>query len=149
MRDHYASDPIALSPSAAEGNFTRADLVFYGVDHREDSFTARVFLDTPGKDPDLSADREKGYAGRFTIFGHGGCFGDQGHCEVPTKRDPFDSRPPHGLTGQTKIVEITEALHAVKGDAVVITVIPVIPSKDGPQRGEVLSFTGLRLNTYL
>ena len=31
------------------------------------------------------------YAGSFYIFGHGGCFGDVGHCDVPTSRDSWAS----------------------------------------------------------
>lgn len=146
--DHYVSDPIAPSAAVATGSFKRADLVFYGVEHRGDSFTARVFIDPAGTDPDLSPDREEGYAGMFTIFGHGGCFGDPGHCRVPDTRDPFDTRPPHGLIPQTKTVEITQALADAAGAPFVVTVLAIVPSQDGAILGDVLRFTGLRLLTY-
>jgi tyrosinase len=146
--DHFVSAAIDLPPAAAGNSFRRADLVFYGVEHRGNSFTARVFLDSAGGDPDRSPDRTDGYAGMFTIFGHGGCVGDPGHCNVPDHRDPFDSRPPHGLTPQTKVVDVSDALKAHEGDAVVVTVLAVVPGEDGAQLGDALRFSGMRLLTY-
>ena len=43
--------------------------------------------------------------GRFHVFGHGGCFGEIGHCDVQPRR-LFDSRKPHALTPITKTVEV-------------------------------------------
>jgi tyrosinase len=146
--DHFVSGAIELPAIAVGNGFSRADLVFYGVEHRGDSYTARVFLDDAGSEPDRSVDRSDGYAGMFTIFGHGGCFGDPGHCRVPETRDPFDSRPPHGLTPQTKIVDVTDALKAHAGSSVVVTVLAVVPGEDAAQLGDVMRFTGMRLLTY-
>ncbi len=74
--------------SPEEGRFTRADLVFSGVDHSETSYEVRVFLNNPTADASTPRTAEHGYAGRFVVFGHGGCFGDEGHCEVPASRGP-------------------------------------------------------------
>jgi hypothetical protein len=146
--DRFVSQPIELTPSQSARSFERADLVFYGVDARGASFTARVFLDAPGAEPDTSPGRQDGYAGFFTIFGHGGCFGDAGHCEVPAARDPFDLGPPHPLTPQTKLVEVTKRLNELDGGSVVVTVLPTSPSRAGAQPIDALRFTGLRLLTY-
>jgi tyrosinase len=148
--DRFTSDPIDLAPSVAAGDFEAADLIFYGVDASWNSYTARVFLDAPARRrPDTSPGREAGYAGFFTIFGHGGCVGDTGHCDPGHEdRDDFDTRPEHGLTPQTKSVDITRALRAHGGGAVVVTVLAVVPSKDGAQLADVMRFTGLRLATY-
>jgi tyrosinase len=146
--DRFVSAPIELTASQAAGTFRRADLVFYEVDARGASFTARVFLDAGARKPSASPARRAGYAGFFTIFGHGGCFGDPGHCEVPGHRDPFDLGPPHPLTPQTKIVEITARLREINARRVVVTVLPVTGSRRGPQLIDALSFTGLRLLSY-
>jgi hypothetical protein len=146
--DRFVSQPIALSPGQAAGSFKRADVIFYGVDASGASFTARVFLDRPGSEPDFSPAREAGYAGFFTIFGHGGCFGDEGHCDVPEHRDPFDLGPPHPLTPQTKIVDVTERLRELGSDSIVLTALPISPSRRGPQLIDALQFTGLRLVSY-
>lgn len=146
--EHFHSGAIDLVPRIAAGEYRRADLVFYGVEHRWDSYTARVFIDRPGGEPDRSPDRTDGYAGLFTIFGHGGCFGDEGHCHVPAHRDPFDTRPPHPLTPQTKVVQITDALREFGESSIAVTVLAVVPHKDGARLGDVMQFTGLRLLTY-
>lgn len=145
------SKPLTLTPSAARGEFTQADVVFYGVEHRGPSFKALVFLNKPEADVDTPLNVESGFAGSFVIFGHGGCFGDEGHCHVPpAPRDPFDSRPPHGLTPQTKMVDVTEALKHLHctGETLTVTVLAIRPGREQPQLADVLEFGELRLLTY-
>jgi hypothetical protein len=143
----YVSESID-NPVAGAHPFDRADLVFYGVDHSGPSFEARVFLNQP--DADASADRDDpSFAGSFTVFGHGGCAGDAGHCDVPTgPPDPFDLRPPHALTPQTKTVIVTEALRRVTDPDLVITVVAVAPGADGPVTSDALQFDSFRLLTF-
>ena len=143
----FISEPID-NPAAGEHAFQRADLVFYGVDHSGPSFEARVYLNLPGAD--ISTDRDHpGYAGSFTIFGHAGCAGDAGHCEVPTEpRDPFDRHPPHGLTPQTRTVIVTDAVKRVEEPQLVVTVVAVRPGADGPTATDALRFDSFRLLTF-
>jgi tyrosinase len=145
--DSYTSAPIALP--ASEQAFTRADLVFYGVDHSGPSFEGRIFFDNTTADVGTPLDPEHGYAGSFHIFGHGGCFGDPGHCAVPERpRDPFDLRPPHQLTPVTKTVIVTDAVRRHRGSNVAVTVVPVVRSAVGRHSPAVLHFRELRLLTY-
>jgi|ERR1039458_7178583 tyrosinase len=146
--DRYISPSIELTAAQRRRSFSRADVVFYNVDARGASFVAKVFLDVPGQPPDASPTREDGYAGFFCIFGHGGCFGDEGHCEVPPARDPFDVGPPHGLTPQIKLVDVTTQLKAITGDTVILTVLPISRSQEGPILIDALEFTSLRLLSY-
>jgi hypothetical protein len=148
--DRFISTALELPEAAARGEFSRADLIFYGVSHRGNSFRAKVFLDEPGEDPDTSPEREEGLTGTFTIFGHGGCVGfDESHCDPADEPDdPFDTRPPHPLEPQTKFVEVTEALQAIRGERVVVTVIPVRPAERGPELSDELTLSGVRLLTY-
>jgi hypothetical protein len=143
----FTSAPIDLP--VGEGAYTRADLVFYGLDHSGPSFEGRVFFDNPTADPATPLDAEHGYAASFHVFGHGGCFGDTGHCDVPTgPRDPFDLRPPHQLTPITKTVIVTDALGRVSQETVQVTVIAVVRTPDGRAPAELLQFNELRLLTY-
>ena len=146
--DQFISTPIALTPAQAQHRFQRADVVLYDVDARGASFVAKVFLDSPGETPDTSPSRQTGYAGFFCIFGHGGCFGDEGHCDVPTERDPFDFGPPHGLTPQVKLVDVTTELTTMTADTIVVTVLPISPSERGPMLINALEFSSMRLLTY-
>jgi tyrosinase len=144
----FVSDTIDLPRNAATGEFRRADLIVYDIDSRGESYLGRIFLDVPGTSVDKSLEREPGYAGRFVLFGHGGCVGEPGHCDPSTNRDPFDIGPPGGLSRQTKTVEITEALKAFDGDRLVITIVAVRASTGTLEPADDMVFGGLRLVTY-
>ncbi len=148
--DHYVSDPIPLPPRDEEQEITRADLVFYGVGHRGSSYEGRIFFNAPDAGPTTAMELDAGYAGSFTVFGHGGCYGDVGHCDVPTEptTDAFDLRPPHPLTPYNLSVIVTEALKRVDGDQVTVTVVPVVPGDEQPETEDVLEFDGMRLVSY-
>jgi hypothetical protein len=133
MVDRYVSPPLELPPPEVE--FKRADLVFYGVDHSGSSFEAQISL----------GDED---AGRFFIFGHGGCFGDVGHCDIPEVRDRFDLRPPHPLLPAVRVVTVTEHLRrlvAAGERAVPVTVVARTP---GDRSNKVLQFDTVRILTY-
>jgi hypothetical protein len=143
--------------SPEEGRFTRADLVFSGVDHSETSYEVRVFLNNPTADASTPRTAEHGYAGRFVVFGHGGCFGDEGHCEVPSEpRAGTDLRLAHPLTPQIKLVTVTNALRRVLAEQEEglrqVTLVPVSKDPSREQRGptdSLFRFDGLELQTYL
>jgi tyrosinase len=149
------TDALEL-PELDEGEpISRADLVFYGVDHSGASYEARVFLNNPGADENAERDSTRGYAGSFVVFGHGGCYGDEGHC-LPDQRhtDAFDRRPPHPLTPYTKTVVATEAIKRAISDAgtteITVTVVPVVaePFEGQAVEDKSLVFSEVRLLTY-
>lgn len=149
--ERYDSAPVPLSPAARSGEFSGAQLIFYDVDHSGDSFEGRVFLNASEAGLETPREAEQGYAGSFAIFGHGGCVGDEGHCDVPQKaKDPFDSRPLHALTPQTKTVDIGEALRRVHadGDSIVVTVLAIVAGAEESGLQDILHFTAMRLVTY-
>jgi hypothetical protein len=129
----------------------RADLILYGVDHSGPTYEARIFLDNPRATEKTAREPESGYAGSYTVFGHGGCFGGEGHC-APKDRysDEFDRRPPHPLSPQTVSVTITEALGRVAGDQVRVHIVAVAPKGMADISGisDVLPCKRVRLVTY-
>jgi hypothetical protein len=145
MVDRFVSAPIDL-PDDAEDTY-RADLVFYDVDHSGASYEARVFLNSPDADAGTPRD-DPNYAGSFHIFGHGGCFGDVGHCDIPTERDPFDFRPPHQLVPASKTVVITEAFKRIIGPHDTTMTVTVVALAPGDTPNDVLQFDTVRLLTY-
>ncbi len=144
----FVSEPID-NPAWSGDDFTRADLVFYGVDHSGPSFEARVYFNADRVDESTPRDVAS-FAGSFTVFGHHGCAGDEGHCVVPSgPRDVFDRRPPHALTLQTKTVIVTEALRRHDdAETLVITVVAVAPGEDRARAVDALFFEGFSLLTY-
>ena len=146
--DRFISEPIH-NPAHDDGAaFQRADLVFYGVDHSGPSFEARVYFNQDAVDASTPRNADS-FAGSVTVFGHGGCAGDPGHCDVPTHpRDPFDRRPPHHLTGQTKTVIVTDALRRVSDAELTISVIAVRPGPEVAEVVDALHFERFTLLTY-
>lgn len=157
MASRYISAAVQL-PSQEEGvSAARADLEFSGVDHSGVSFEARVFLDNPEADEATPREVDAGYAGSFHIFGHGGCYGDVGHCDVRARPlHVFDRRQPHQLLPHRKVVTVPEELlRRVTGGedrSVVVTVVPVSvtppPGALAAESDDLLRFEELTLVTY-
>src|SRR3954465_12223931 len=97
--ERYVSGPLPVPrfADAAPGIY-RADLVLYDVDPLGASYEGRVYLDRPDADHRTPREAESGFAGSFTVFGHGGCFGDdERHCAELRPADPFDRRRLRGV----------------------------------------------------
>jgi len=123
----YVSPAIDLRGVGA--TLSRADLEFEDVDHSGASFEARIFVDNPRADQYTPQTAQYGYAGSFNIFGHGGCFGDVGHCELHERR-PYDPRPEHPLTpARRKVVIVTDTVRRLVSagrTSMTLTIVPVI-----------------------
>jgi hypothetical protein len=128
--------------------YYRADLELEGLERFGSSYVGHVFLDNPEADPTTERTPEKGYAARFTVFGHAVCFGDDGHCEVPQRVSPFDRNPPHPLTPVNITVEITDALRRVEATEVPVTLLVVSSNPQDAERQDILRFQRLTLVTY-
>ena len=121
---------MRLQLPAAQRPFHRADLVFLGLEHAGPSVEVRIFFSAPDADASTPTTAEAGFAGFFSIFAHGGCFGDEGHCDMPERR-PTDLRPPYALTPFSKHVTVTEAVRRLIADGVhdvSVTIVPVLHS---------------------
>jgi tyrosinase len=145
MVRRFTSDALEL-PSP-EHPFERADLLFYGIDHSGPSYEAQIFMAARGVggEPDRG---HRAYVGSYFIFGHGGCFGDEGHCDVPREREPFDLRPAHQLEPAVRIVRVTEPLKAMLEQGLEAAKVTVIAHTEGRTSDEVLAFDRIRLATY-
>jgi hypothetical protein len=66
--------------------------------------------------------------GSFWIFGPGGCAGDEGHCDPPEGRRPFDFRAEHQLTPMSKNVIVTERLRGLirPGAEFTVRIVPYV-----------------------
>jgi tyrosinase len=147
---YKSAKTVALAGLPAE--YVRADVEFIGVEHAGASYEARVYVNNPTADINTEPTEGNGYAGSFYVFGHGGCFGDPGHCDVPqTKRDDFDPRRSHPLEPIKKVVVATEAIKAaaMTGSSLNVTVVPVVTSwTEKVDTDDVLKFDHINLVTY-
>ena len=143
--------PKTIDYKRLPSDFARADLEFIGVDHSGASYEGRVYVNNPNADGNTQATATNGYAGSFYIFGHGGCFGDLGHCDVHPRTDPFDPRPSHPLEPIKKVVVATEAIKtaAAAGKGVHVTVVPIVMSySQNTEISDVCKFDHINLVTY-
>ena len=149
--DRYTTEkPFEVPVWEGQPTFYRADLHVSGLEHRGDPYEGRVFLDAPDAGPDTSMEADAGYAGSFYVFGHGPCYGDEGHCEVPKGPiHPFDYRRPHGLNPCVAVVTVTDALRRridAGAEEVAVTIVP--SNVHDEDVGDILHFERLSLVTY-
>ena len=147
----FTSPPINIEFAGPEHRVNQIDLELDGVYHGEASFEGRVFFDNPAASLDTPRTAEAGYAGSFHVFGHGGCLGDPGHCELNGHREAYDFRPGHPLTLGARRVEVTETLRALAQtkQEVTVTIVPVIrAANEQCDKVNVPRFEGMRLVGY-
>jgi hypothetical protein len=141
----WTSEPLTV-PRHPAAPYARADLEIEGVLHDGPSCYVLLYFNLPEADEHAGRDVPQ-FAGAFSLFAHGRCWGGAGHCDVPTgPLNPFDRRLPHPLTPINITVTVTEALRAVAEDEVTVTVLtfPVL----GSDRDEPLRFSRLTLLSY-
>ena len=147
MAQRWTSEALAF-PRDPAAPFKRVDLEFEEVEHDGHSFTALVYLNNPGASARTGRDASKGFAAGFSVFGHGLCWGEQGHCDV--RRAPasaFDRRPEHRLTPQNVTLDVTETVQQLgEIDQLQVTVIARAPEDDRARN--LLRFRALTLVTY-
>lgn len=118
-----------------EHDFKRADLEIYGIDHFCPSYTGLVFLNCDEKDPKKLGQDHPDCAGRFSVFGHENCTGDEGHCSI-TVPQRFDTRRSHPLTKAFKRVEITDALKAALQTRKTLQITVMVADEEGMTKGK-------------
>lgn len=69
-----------------------AAVQFHQVKYPKESLIVHIFVNTPEASKGTPRNNNPNYAGRFTIWGHGECWGGQGHCDVPANARTTDSR---------------------------------------------------------
>jgi tyrosinase len=148
----YTSQPLKLNFSALEKKLYRVDLEFRGIDHSGPSYEGRVFINNPNADQTTEKNISAGYVGSFYIFGHGRCYGDEGHCEVNKERRPYDHRPEHPLTPAVKRITITDQIKTL-GTATSqfsVTIVPILAGgskiEDGQQ--DLIQMEEISIITY-
>jgi len=140
----WTSQVMAVPPPTT---WQRADLEFEGVEHDGASFVLHVFLNNAEADEITPRTAEQRYAGYLTVFAHGDCWGDVGHCDIPEPVSPFDQRPPHPLIPFNATLEISDSLRALPEGTSEITVTVLAFNKNGDE-DSVLRFKNLTLLTY-
>lgn len=143
--------------SEAETAFSRADLHFRGVDHASLSYEVRVYFNNASACAATPRVADQGYAGRIVVFGHGNCFGDPGHCDVPDD-PPYDApgAQQHPMAPKDRAITVTAALRRVldgqgSGGLKTVTLVPVSKAPKRESRGPcagLFKYEAVALQTY-
>jgi hypothetical protein len=148
----FTSKLIDVSFAGPGHRANQVTLELDGVFHGEASYEGRVFLNNPKATAETPRTQDNGYAGSFHIFGHGGCLGDPGHCEVRDhNREKYDRRPGHMLTPTKTRVDVTRTVQAIARTKpeVSVTIVPVITAANELcDKENVLRFEGMRFVSY-
>jgi len=147
----YTTKPVPIDFADPSHRLADADLEIAGIHHGEASYEGRIYFNNPKADANTPRTLEHGYAGSFHIFGHGGCFGDVGHCEINGNRDPFDLRDSHPLIPINKRIPVTDALkyYARSNRPITITVVPVVSAANNLcDTKNVFRFEQMRFLSY-
>jgi hypothetical protein len=131
MEDKYgnkmSTPELSLEYNEEENDFYQAVIEIYGLDTNGPSYEGRVYVNNPKADGKTPLDESAGYVGSFDIFGHDGCWGDEGHCDVLPDR-PYDSRIHSHTDPVYKSIRATKAIKkCVKSKSkITITIVPKI-----------------------
>jgi hypothetical protein len=136
-------------------SFSRVDLVFRGIDHSSASYEVRIFFNNREATDDTPESLEDGFAGDFTIFGHGGCFGDVDHCEVTDQGvRAEDLRYEHPMKPVEVTVDVTDAYRYALEHAGGVESVTLVPMSQAPRRADrgitdsLWKFADWELRTY-
>lgn len=102
---------------------------------------------------DAGRNEAANFAAAFTVFAHGDCWGDVGHCQP--QREPvsgFDLRPEHPLTPANFTLDISDAVKKLVATERIkkLTITALITSgvTDQKQAEQLLRFDALTLLVF-
>lgn len=135
----------------------RFDIVFESVNHSEGSYEVRVFINNPEAGIFTPKSQKDGYAGRFVVFGHGGCFGSKGHCDYDALDfDIVNPERSHPVAPIRRVVTVPNGLieNYAKSRSRVKTLTLVPISKSGEHaRAEsavdIFQYSDISIRTYI
>lgn len=123
------SETKKLDISKLENEFYRADLILHKLHHSGPSYEGKVFLNNPSVSHETPSEPQHGYVGSFFVFGHGGCLGNIGHCDILRPRSRFNMIP-NQLIPETISLNITNRLREVgkSNKEFTISIVPELAS---------------------
>jgi len=150
--NNFLSPEMSLNFNKDENDFYSAVIEFYGVDTSGPTYEGRVFLNNRGANGNTLLDESNGYVGSFHIFGHDGCWGDEGHCEPPI-RGIYDSRLHVSSTPAYKYIDITKAIKKLINSGshsnFTVTIVPKIARDQRMSDAkDVVRIHRIRINCY-
>lgn len=111
----------------------RIDLEIYGIDHFRPSYTGLIFINDSRVDAKTAMEDRPGFAGRFSVFAHEICYGDEGHCSIRQPRR-FDTRRSSPLTKAFKRITVTESIRRALADSDTLMITLIVIDTKGDRK---------------
>jgi len=141
----FVSKAIEI-PAPARRSFRQAEVRLHRVPQLIRSCFVRVFLNNPNANASTPLD-DPSYAGYLAIFGHGGCIGGPGHCDLPPSRArQHDIRPRNHNTPRNHRVIVTKAAKAALKKSSSLQITLVVIGADYREERELLRVDGVSLD---
>lgn len=154
MQDTYgnkmSTPDMILEYNDKENDFYQAVIEFYGVDTNGPTYEGRVYVNNPDADGNTPLKESSGYVGSYHVFGHDGCWGDEGHCH-PLPNRAYDSRGHSHTSPVYKSVDATKAIRkcAKSNTNIIVTVVPkILGGQRMSDAKEVVSCERIRVTCY-
>ena len=141
------TEPVPSQLAVRAPDYRSADFEIGGIRHTGSSYEGLVYINNPDADAATGKDVEAGFAGAFNVFGHGGCFGAEGHCDAPDERRRFDNRPISRAIRMKKRVDVSEPLRTAAASSSEIR-FTIVARTDDPDPQGVLDVKRLSIVTY-
>jgi tyrosinase len=141
----FVSKPIEI-PAPARKSFRQAEVRLHRVPQLPRSCFIRVFLNNPDANASTPLD-DPSYAGYLAVFGHGGCIGGPGHCDLPPARArQYDIRPRSHNTPRNHRVIVTKAAKAALKKSSSLQITLVVIGADYREERDLLRVDGVSLD---
>ena len=141
----FVSTPIKIDEKIKA--FRKAEIRLHWVPQLMRSCFIRAFLNQPGADAATPVHDNPNFAGYLAVFGHGGCYGGPGHCDLPPAQSrDYDRRPRSHNTPRNHRIDVTQCARRLLETADSLQITLLVIGVDYQEELDLLKLEGVSLN---
>ena len=141
----FLSTPIKVDEKIKA--FRKAEIRLHSVPQLMRSCFIRAFLNQPDADAATPVHDNPHFAGYLAVFGHGGCYGGPGHCDLPPAQSrDYDRRPRSHNTPRNHRIDVTQCARRLLETADSLQITLLVIGVDYQEELDLLKLEGVSLN---
>jgi tyrosinase len=141
----FLSTPIKVDEKIKA--FRKAEIRLHSVPQLMRSCFIRAFLNQPDADAATPVHDNPHFAGYLAVFGHGGCYGGPGHCDLPPAQSrDYDRRPRSHNTPRNHRIDVTQCARRLLETADSLQITLLVIGVDYQEESDLLKLEGVSLN---
>jgi tyrosinase len=141
----FLSTPIRVDEKIKA--FRKAEIRLHSVPQLMRSCFIRAFLNQPDADAATPVHDNPHFAGYLAVFGHGGCYGGPGHCDLPPAQSrDYDRRPRSHNTPRNHRIDVTQCARRLLETADSLQITLLVIGVDYQEESDLLKLEGVSLN---